>query len=62
MDILCSFLRKPDLLCKDKHKIIDIKNIDISSTYIRNKLNNKTITRYIDKEILEYIKKENLYS
>lgn len=47
---------------KDKYKIIDIKNIDISSTYIRNKLKNKTITRYIDKEILEYIKKENLYS
>ena len=47
---------------KDKYKIIDIKNIDISSTYIRNKLNNKTITKYIDKEILEYIKKENLYS
>ena len=47
---------------KDKYKIIDIKNIDISSTYIRKSLNNKTITRYIDKEILEYIKKENLYS
>ena len=47
---------------KEKYKIIDIKNIDISSTYIRNKLNNKTITKYIDKEILEYIKKENLYS
>ena len=47
---------------KDKYKIIDIKNIDISSTYIRKSLNNKTITKYIDKEVLEYIKKENLYS
>ena len=47
---------------KEKYKIIDIKNIDISSTYIRKKINNKTITRYIDKEILEYIKKEKLYS
>ena len=48
---------------KDKYKIIDIKNIDISSTYIRNNINNeKLIKNIIDKQVLEYIKKEKLYS
>lgn len=47
---------------RDNYKIIDIKNIDISSTYIRNNLNNKNITNIIDKRVLDYIKKEKLYS
>lgn len=38
--------------------INDYKYIDISSTEIRNNLNSK----YIDKKVLEYIKKYNLYS
>ena len=37
-------------------------NIDISSTYIRENLNNKDILNIIDKQVLEYIKKEKLYS
>lgn len=47
---------------KDKYKIIKIENIDISSTYIRENLDNKNILNIIDKQVLEYIKKENLYS
>ena len=35
----------------------DFKNIDISSTKIRNNISNK----YLDKEILKYIKENNLY-
>ena len=47
---------------KDKYKIIKIENIDISSTYIRENLDYKNILNIIDKQVLEYIKKENLYS
>lgn len=47
---------------KDKYKIINIENIDISSTYIRENLNNKNILNIIDKQVLNYIKKEKLYS
>ena len=48
---------------KDKYKIINIKNIDISSTYIRENINNKNkLKNIIDEQVLEYIKKENLYS
>ncbi len=48
---------------KDKYKIINIKNIDISSTYIRENIKNeKLIKNIIDKQVLDYIKKENLYS
>lgn len=48
---------------KDKYKIVNIKNIDISSTYIRENINNeKMIKNIIDKQVLDYIKKENLYS
>ena len=35
----------------------DFENIDISSTEIRNNLNN----RYLDNKVLRYIKKNNLY-
>ena len=47
---------------KDKYKIINIDNINISSTYIRENLNKKEITNIIDKQVLNYIQKENLYS
>lgn len=47
---------------KDNYKIVNIENIDISSTYIRENLNNKDILNIIDKQVLEYIKKEKLYS
>ena len=47
---------------KNKYKIINIKNIDISSTYIRENLNKKDILNIIDKRVLDYIKKEKLYS
>ena len=46
----------------DKYKIINIENINISSTYIRENLNKKEITNIIDKQVLNYIQKENLYS
>lgn len=48
---------------KDKFKIVNIKNIDISSTFIRENINNeKLIKDIIDKQVLDYIKKENIYS
>ena len=49
---------------KDKYVIVtDLPNIDISSTLIRNKLNNKDydLSMYIDNCILNYIKENNLY-
>jgi nicotinate-nucleotide adenylyltransferase len=46
----------------DKYKIINIENINISSTYIRENINKKEITNIIDKQVLNYIQKENLYS
>lgn len=46
----------------DKYKIINIENIDISSTYIRENMNNKDILNIIDKKVLDYIKQEKLYS
>ena len=35
---------------------------DLSSTYIRNNVNDKTkIERYLDKDVLNYINENNLY-
>ena len=46
---------------KDKYFIVDSIN-DISSSFIRNNIdNNKLLTKYIDKEILDYIHVNNLY-
>ena len=46
---------------KDKYFIVDSIN-DISSTLIRNNIdNNKLLTKYIDKEVLDYIRVNNLY-
>ena len=50
---------------KDKYLVVnDLPNIDISSTMIRNKIKEKdykNILELIDKEIYEYIEKNNLY-
>lgn len=47
---------------KEKFILInDLEEINISSTFIRENLNNKDITQFINKEILEYIKNNNLY-
>lgn len=49
---------------KDKYVIVnDLSNIDLSSTMIRNKLNNNNcdLSMYIDDCILNYIKENNLY-
>lgn len=49
---------------KDKYVIVnDLPNIDISSTMIRNKLNNKDydLSMYVDDCILNYIRENNLY-
>ena len=50
---------------KDKYIIVnDLPNIDISSTMIRNKINNNTydnLSMYLDKEVYNYIKENKLY-
>lgn len=49
---------------KDKYVIVnDLPNIDISSTLIRNKLNNKDydLSMYVDDCVLNYIMENNLY-
>jgi nicotinate-nucleotide adenylyltransferase len=49
---------------KDNYIIVnDLPNIDISSTMIRNKLNNKDydLSMYIDDCVLNYIRENNLY-
>ena len=46
---------------KDKYYIIS-DNMDISSTLIRKNINNnKLLTKYLDKQVLDYIIKNNLY-
>ena len=41
---------------------MDILNNDISSTFIRNNIDNDDIIKkYLDKNVLEYIRKEKLY-
>ena len=50
---------------KDKYQIInDLESINISSTMIRNKVKNNdysNLNKYIDEDILSYIKSINLY-
>ena len=47
---------------KDNVVVTDILNNDISSTFIRNNINkNDIIKRYLNKDVLEYIRKEILY-
>lgn len=47
---------------KDNVVVTDILNNDISSTFIRNNIDNSDIIKkYLDKNVLEYIRKEKLY-
>lgn len=47
---------------KDNVVVTDILNNDICSTFIRNNIdNNDIIKKYLDKNVLEYIRKEKLY-
>ena len=47
---------------KDNVVVMDILNNDISSTFIRNNIDNDDIIKkYLDKNVLEYIRKEKLY-
>ncbi len=47
---------------KDNVVVTDILNNDISSTFIRNNIDNDDIIKkYLDKNVLEYIRKEKLY-
>ena len=47
---------------KDNVIVMDILNNDISSTFIRNNIDNDDIIKkYLDKNVLEYIRKEKLY-
>lgn len=47
---------------KDNIVVMDILNNDISSTFIRNNIaNDDIIKKYLDKNVLEYIRKEKLY-
>lgn len=47
---------------KDNVVVMDILNNDISSTFIRNNIyNDDIIKKYLDKNVLEYIRKEKLY-
>lgn len=46
----------------DNITCLSIKNNDISSTFIRNNINNNDIIKgYLDKNVLGYIRKEKLY-
>ena len=60
IDIKC-YLNK--LNKKDKYIILDkAPELNISSTMIRNNINNNDlISRYLDKKIIEYIRKKKLY-
>lgn len=55
--------RNNDIVIKrDNITCFRVKNNDISSTFIRNNINNNDIIkRYLDKNVLEYIRKEKLY-
>lgn len=47
---------------KDNVVVTDILNNDISSTFIRSNIDNDDIIKkYLDKNVLEYIRKEKLY-
>ena len=48
---------------KDKYIILDkVDNIDISSSKIRDNINNiKIIQKYLDKDVIDYIVSNNLY-
>lgn len=50
------------IVAGDNIVITDVLNNDISSTFIRNNIDkDDIIKRYLDKNVLEYIRKEKLY-
>lgn len=50
------------IVASDNIVVTNILNSDISSTFIRNNINkNDIIKRYLNKDVLEYIRKEKLY-
>lgn len=53
---------KDKIVASDNIVVTNILNSDISSTFIRNNINkNDIIKKYLDKNVLEYIRKEKLY-
>lgn len=47
---------------KSNYQLLDIPNIDISSSYIRNNVDNDSrVVNYIDQNVYRYIKDHNLY-
>ena len=47
---------------KRNYKILDIPNIDISSTYIRDNIDNiSALNETVDSRVIEYIQRHNLY-
>ena len=50
------------IVASDNIVVTNILNSDISSTFIRNNIDkNDIIKKYLDKNVLEYIRKEKLY-
>lgn len=50
------------IVVSDNIVVTDILNNDINSTFIRNNIDNDDIIKkYLDKNVLEYIRKEKLY-
>lgn len=64
-DDLDKIIEESKLLSKNKKSIIRVEGIDridLSSTMIRNKIkNDEDIEEYVDKDVLKYIKDNNLY-
>lgn len=64
-DNIESIINTDKLLKKHKSsiiKLVDLKKIYMSSTIIREKIkNNESIENLVDNDVLEYIKKEQLY-
>ena len=64
-DSIQKIIKSSELLRKNKDSIIKIngiRRINLSSTMIRKKIKNKEdISKFIDKDVLEYIKNNGLY-
>lgn len=64
-DNLCDVINKDELLKKYRQALIKIDDIDkiyLSSTMIREKIKNgEDIEQFIDKDVLNYVRQNNLY-
>lgn len=64
-DNLCEVINKDELLKKYRQALIKIDNISkiyLSSTMIREKIKNgEDIQQFIDKDVLNYVRQNNLY-